>query len=640
MVGIAGPKRFVRSSSQPVRQFAKPSRRPVVNPSAYVTSLVLLLLGLGVSAATAQSLFLGSNRTGVWVDATQPASGQLQLGLSYGGSAQRVTFLYQKPGTETWGQATGTPAGGPPGSPNWVSSSMPMTGSIDGTLRVKAEVEPYGGDPITVGPQEFALKNLTVDEIRCEAAQGGGEVVEAGELFMAATGPTTVDYEVDLLDGYECPTEASATLTLKLRPLGVGQQRQATATGPAPTTMTGVFGTSLPIGFYYKEATASEQVTYDTASNLSSFWQASTPMLSGFVWTDTGRGRLTVDVTLSTSEAPTEGEYAWCKPLPTTAGGAVLESPLTSPSVGFAQDGANVTLTWGEGGFLDLSDAGVHRFGMAFRDDREYHAPDLGRWTPPRAVTLTVPSSTHIAGTWLPAPDHSHPNENIQEAEFVDVAGDARIRLGKVRGALGAWPEEEGQSFAYSFYSRLPGETSQVVDEPTTQHFEDLCHRADVIQFVGHGAKYALYLNDTPTGVYTDGDLDANSMTQADLVVLHCCNAGQPNGIAKQMQSYCGARAVIAYAAPIRYDPGVFDDAGYEWQSKTLWEFLVDCPRLDPEYGTVLVPYEPMPVWDAICWTQAKWEWTWPNPPYIPEYWGIQGLCGYGNGSTTLQPAF
>lgn len=266
-----------------------------------------------------------------------------------------------------------------------------MAGSVDGTLSVKAEVKPFGQPVVTVGPVDFSLTNLTVDEIRCESGQGGGEVVEAGELFMAVTSPTTVEYEVDLLDGYECPTEASANLTLRLLTLGVGQTRQATTTGTAPGTMTGVFGTSLPIGFYYKEGTASEPVTYDTASNLSSFWYLTNVALTGYEYMGGRKARITVEAEPNTAALPSAASFAWCKPLPAALGRPVPPDVLTVPAATYAADLGDVEVTFGGSTGLDLSVAGVHRLAMAFRDTGQYHAPGVGRWTPPQAVTLEIP---------------------------------------------------------------------------------------------------------------------------------------------------------------------------------------------------------------------------------------------------------
>lgn len=483
------------------------------------------------SASWAQSLFLGSNRTGTWVNAAQPASGQLQLGLAYGGSASQVTFYYQMPGASTWGPAQGTMIGGPPGSPNWVSSPMPMSGAIDGTLRVRAEVRPYGQPVVTVGPVDFSLTNLTVDAIRCEAAQGGAEVVEAGELFTAVTSPTAVDYEVDLLDGYECPSEASATLTLKLLPLGVGQQREATATGTAPTTMTGVFGTSLPIGFYYKEATASEQVTYDTASNLSSFWHLTNAAVTGYEYMSGRKARITVGADLDTAALPSAAAFAWCKPLPTAAGRPVPPGVLTVPAAAYTVDLGDVLVTFGGSTGLDLSVAGVHRLAMAFRDTRQYHAPGVGRWTAPQAVAVEIPAAT----CWSP-----------DDSGFSALVQYAYARLGACIGA-----GNQGATF-YSGAVPLNTRGGAVANDGTKANFLAACTEDEVLYVDCHGSPGAMTICVADGSVLsTDVQaLPAGSMTDMRLTYLSCCySLTAPSGgisVAHAMYQK-GAKCVVGY---------------------------------------------------------------------------------------------
>lgn len=607
MVGIAGRERFEKSSSRPVRQFAKPSSRPVANPSAYVASLVLLLLGLGVSAATAQSLFLGSNRTGVWVGATQPASGLLQLGLSYGGSAQRVTFLYQKPGTETWSPATGTMAVGPPGSPNWVSSSMPMAACVDGALRVKAEVEPYGGAPITVGPQEFALKNLTVDEIRCEAAQGGEEVVEAGELFMAVTSPTTVEYEVDLLDGYECPTEASANLTLRLLPLGVGQTRQATTTGTAPTTMTGVFGTPLPIGFYYKEATASEPATYDTASNLSSFWHLTNVALTGYEYMGGRKARITVEGVLDTAALPSAESFAWCKPLPTAAGRPVPPGVLTVPAAAYTVDLGDVLVTFGGSTGLDLSVAGVNRLAMAFRDTRQYHAPSVGRWTAPQAVTVEIPAAACYTGY----------DDDDEDFPFAAMCSFAYSRLGSVP-AVG----DQGATFYSAAYEEgVRGGVVDTQDATKQPNFLKALQEDEVVFFCGHGTSDALYLTSNILGqgwMVSQEDIGVLNCGQIRLAYLCACHSA----VAPAWNVPSLAHAVYERGATVSVGvdgPGYAGDVG-SYFNERLWTHWATAG---------------MGIWDGYLLARQQTELMFPG-----EAVSVLRMYPYHANTSVLVPAF
>ena len=119
----------------------------------------------------------------------------------------------------------------------------------------------------------------------------------------------------------------------------------------APTTMTGVFGTSLPIGFYYKEATASEQVTYDTASNLSSFWHLTNAAVTGYEYMSGRKARITVGADLDTAALPSAAAFAWCKPLPTAAGRPVPPGVLTVPAAAYTVDLGDVLAHIDRGGF-------------------------------------------------------------------------------------------------------------------------------------------------------------------------------------------------------------------------------------------------------------------------------------------------
>ncbi len=597
--------RYRRTRS--LREVQFPPSRPVAQSPTCPLFLIVLVLSLVASASWAQSLFLGSNRTGTWVNAAQPASGQLQFGLAYGGSASQVTLYYQMPGTSTWGAAQGTMVGGPPGSPNWVSSPMPMSGAVDGTLSVKAEVKPYGQPVIPVGPVDFALTNLTVDEIRCEAANGGGVVVVAGGLVMAVTSPTTVDYEVDLLDGYECPTEASATLTLSLLPLGVWKTRQAATTVTAPGTMTGVFGTSLPIGFYYKEATASEPATYDTASNLSSFWHLTNVALTGYEYMGSRRARITVEAELDTAALPSAESFAWCKPLPAAVGRPVPPDVLTVPAAAYAVDLGDVVVTFGGSTGLDLSVAGVHRLAMAFRDTRQYHAPGVGRWTAPQAVAVEIPAATCCTGY----------DGDSTGFPFAAMCGLAYARLACI-ASVG----EAGVTFYSAAYEEgVRGGVVDTQDATKQPNFLKALQEDEVVFFCGHGTSDALYLTSNILG-------QGWMVSQEDIGVLNC---GQI-----RLAYLCACDSAVAPASNVPslahavYERGATVSVGVDgpYYTEEVGSYFNE--RVWTHWATA-----GMGIWDGYLLARQQTELMFPGEPV-----SVLRMYPYHASTSVLAPAF
>lgn len=173
-----------------------------------------------------------------------------------------------------------------------------------------------GQNDLFVGPATMSALNLTVAAVHVTIADGGGGVQEVGELYAAlvpADLGLVAGWEVTLQDGYEIPDPATTYVTGSLKPLGVGPLRQSTSEGtpPSPPTVSGTMPNSdglQPLGFYYRQADASEPTTGDSASNLGD-WTLSNTHIVSMVCLGDRHARITVEATLGTAANPAEESY-------------------------------------------------------------------------------------------------------------------------------------------------------------------------------------------------------------------------------------------------------------------------------------------------------------------------------------------
>jgi len=167
-----------------------------------------------------------------------------------------------------------------------------------------------------------------------------------------------------------------------------------------------------------------------------------------------------------------------------------------------------VRVVYGGANGLDLTDAGVHRLAMAFRDTRTYHKQNEGRWTPPQAVAQPIPA----ASCWSP-PDPGFP----------DLVQYAWNRLGACVG--------EGDLGSTFYGATCPEHTrGGVVDTGGVQSdFLNALQGDDVVYADCHGSPGHMAIC-LPRGIYsTDiAGLPDGSFTDLELAYLSCCHSMEP----------------------------------------------------------------------------------------------------------------
>jgi len=466
---------------------------------------------------------------------------------------------------------------------------------------------PQGDNYRLYGPLTFTTKNLTI----LEASVVMSHCQESEWLFFAAGRDGWAQWIIRLADGSEVLTsDRAVTATMELLHKAGPASQDAEghhdlndAPGSAEGEITEPAQNAPRSGLYAKHATATE-VSGDSADTYGD-WSVSGLTASLPICNGARQAKVRVTATLSTTETPTDAEYVHYQPFSQhgigDSVGPLLEEPSVSESSSVGGDPPRRTIVavLGDGNGMHFDLAGPQWMGAGYCDNETYHAPGVGRWTPPEVTSVTIPACALYGG-------RSADDEAYQWT--YDVQAYAYGLLGDVQSPNVGPPS---RSF-YSGRDRLGIRGGVVMFTTGTfdvwrLNFLAACHEDLVIGYNGHGVDGDLYVGGGQF-IYAS---DIPDMSQALLAFLDCCEgAAGTNSVAAAMDAnHC--KAVIAYTENVKWAP---DGHAAGTFARLIWENLAR-----HELSAV----------DAVDAASDEWQALYPSETLAQ--WGLDSVVVWGS---------